>query len=102
MSIVRLIFCKFPADQAAKAERNWRENCAPLMIEQEGCLSEELLRCVDNPGEMISYSEWDSQEAVDAYLDSDAYGKIKKHNRNIKDAEVTVKHYELVDDSERD
>lgn len=96
MPIVRLIYCKFPADQSEQAERNWRENCGPLMIRQDGCLSEELLRCVDNPGEVISYSEWADQAAVDAYLKSEAFEKIKKHNRNIKGAEVTVKHYERV------
>jgi hypothetical protein len=57
MSIIRLIFVNVSPDQAEQAERIWKDHCAPLMIRQQGCLSEQLLRCTDNPGEMISYSE---------------------------------------------
>ena len=96
MTVIRLIYTNFPADQAEKAERNWKEKCAPLMIQQHGCASEQLLRCTDNPGEFISYSEWDSEESIAAYLKSEAHQEIKRHNRNITGAHVLVKHYEIV------
>lgn len=95
MSIVRLIYVQVPSDQAKQAQENWKTKCAPLMIQQKGCLSEELLRCTDNPGEFISYSEWDSEESIRNYLGSDDHQEIKRHNRNIQGAEVSIKHYEL-------
>jgi heme-degrading monooxygenase HmoA len=96
MSVVRIIYVTFPPDQAEKAERNWRESCGPLMIRQPGCLAEELLRSKDNPGEYVSFSEWDSEESINAYLASEAHQEIKRHNRNITGARVEVKTYERV------
>jgi len=96
LSYVRLIHVSVPPDEAGTAERNWKESCAPLMIRQPGCVSEKLLRCADAPGEYISYSEWNSLEDIDAYLRSPAHEEIKRHNRNIHGAKVTVKTYSLV------
>ena len=96
MPVIRIIHVTFPPDQAQKAERNWMESCAPIMIRQSGCRSEELLRSKDNPGEYISYSEWDSEDSIKAYLASEAHQEIKLHNSNITGARVEVKHYERI------
>tara|TARA_R110000787_G_scaffold86132_6_gene183647 strand:+ start:405 stop:698 length:294 start_codon:yes stop_codon:yes gene_type:complete len=96
MAVTRLIYCTFPADQADKAIENWKEHCAPLMIRQDGCRSEKMLKSSDNPGEVISYSEWDDMASIERYLASDDHQEIKRHNRNIEGADVTVKHYEPV------
>ena len=61
MPIVRLIYVTVKEDQVKQAIELWKNHCAPLMIQQSGCLSEKLLECVDEPGEFIYYSEWDSQ-----------------------------------------
>ena len=96
MSVIRMIHTTFPPEMAAQAERNWKEQCAPIMIRQPGCLSEQLLRCKDNPGEYISCSEWDSEESIQKYLQSEDHQEIKRHNRNITGAKVVVRHYEAV------
>jgi heme-degrading monooxygenase HmoA len=96
MPVIRIIHATFPADEAEKAEGNWRESCAPLMIRQPGCLWEELLRCKETPGEYISYSEWDNWESIQRYLESEDHQEIKRHNRNIKGVRVEVKHYEII------
>jgi len=96
MSIIRMIHTTFPANMAKQAERNWKEKCAPLMIQQPGCLSERLLRCGDIPGEYISYSEWDNEESIRKYLQSESHREIKQTNRNIQGAHVVVKMYEEV------
>ena len=73
MPVVRLIFVTVnPADGPA-AERLWKEECAPLMIKQDGCLSEELLRSTEAPGEYISYSVWENQACIDHYRASEAH-----------------------------
>lgn len=95
-TITRLIFVSFPPEQAEKAARNWKETCAPLMIHQQGCISEELLQCIDAPGEMISYSEWEDQASIDRYRVSADHDTIKRHNGNIKGATVVVKRYRTV------
>jgi hypothetical protein len=34
MSIIRMIYVSFPTESAEQAERNWKDECAPLMIKQ--------------------------------------------------------------------
>jgi quinol monooxygenase YgiN len=66
------------------------------MIKQPGCLSEQLPRRKNHPGEFISYSEWDSEESMQRHLESEDHKDIKRHNTNIKGVKVEVKHYGLV------
>lgn len=96
MPIARLIYVTVNQDQMAEAERIWKQECAPLMIQQPGCLSEELLKCVDTPGEYISYSEWQDQESIDRYLESDAHEEIRRHTRGLQSGQrPVVKRYEV-------
>ena len=97
MAIVRLIFVTVKAQDAAAAERIWRQDCAPLMIKRKGCLSEELLKSTDKAGELISYAEWDSQASIDRYLASADHQTIKQHAKALKtESAPKVKCYTLV------
>jgi quinol monooxygenase YgiN len=95
MSIVRLIYVTVKPDQVKQAIDLWKNHCAPLMIKQPGCLSEKLLECVDQPGEFISYSEWDNQANIDKYRDSEAHTEIQKQSRGLQGGRATVKRYEI-------
>jgi heme-degrading monooxygenase HmoA len=72
MSIIRLIHIKIDPSEKENAERIWKTECAPLMIQQKGCISEKLLRLKEG-GEFISYSEWESEQDIEWYLSSDAH-----------------------------
>lgn len=96
MSVVRLIHVNVDPGQAAEVERIWKNDCAPLMIGQKGCRSEQLLKCDDEPGEYISYSEWESQADIDAYRKSEAHKQIQDHSRNLQGARAVVKRYQIV------
>jgi heme-degrading monooxygenase HmoA len=96
MSIFRLIHIKVDPSENAAAERIWNEDCGPLMIRQKGCVSERLLKCMDSPGEYISYSEWEDQAAIDRYRDSDDHKTIQSHSRKLQGAQAEVKRYEAV------
>jgi quinol monooxygenase YgiN len=96
MPIARLIYVSVGPDQMAEAERIWKQKCAPLMIQQPGCLSEELLKCIEVPGEYISYSEWADQESIDRYLASPAHEEIRLHTRGLQGgSRPVVKRYEV-------
>ena len=96
MAIARLIYVSVDPGQSKEAERLWKDDCAPLMIKQPGCLSERLLKCVDTPGEYISYSEWDEQASIDKYLESDAHEEIRRHTRGLQGgSRPQVKRYEV-------
>ena len=97
MAIVRLIFVTVKAQDASAAERVWKQDCAPLMIKQKGCLSEALLKSTEVPGEFISYAEWDSQASIDRYLASGDHQTIKQHAQGLKtEKPPVVKCYTLV------
>ena len=95
MSIVRLILVKVPQDSAKEAEKVWKEDCAPLMIKQPGCLSEKFLKCLDAPGEYISYSEWENDEAIERYRKSKDHDTIMQHSRKLQGAKADVKRYRV-------
>jgi quinol monooxygenase YgiN len=95
--ITRMILVKVPVDKAAEAERLWKQECAPLMIKQPGCLSEQFLRGRENPGEFISLSTWENQAAIDRYRTSEAHKAIQQHTRALMNvAKVEVKTYDVV------
>jgi len=94
--ITRMILVKVPADKSSEAERLWREDCGQLMIKQPGCKGEQFLRSREHPGEYISLSTWENQEAIDRYRNSEAHHTIQKHTRGLMNvAKVEVKSYEV-------
>ena len=90
MPIARLIFVTVAPQDATEAHRIWKEDCAPLMIKQEGCLSEELLQAVDSPGELISYSEWADVEAIRRYEASPDHAQIERHVERLRATQPPV------------
>jgi heme-degrading monooxygenase HmoA len=95
--ITRMIFVSVPREKTAEAERMWKQECAPLMIKQPGCLSEQFLHGREDPGEFISLSTWENQAAIDKYRASEAHQAIQQHTRGLMNvAKVTVKTYEVM------
>ena len=96
MNVVRLIVVKVNPAQAKEAENIWKQHCAPLMTKEPGCVSEKLLRCTDEPGEFISYSEWQDQQSIEKYRTGKAHAEIKRHSDSLKGERPVVKRYEIV------
>jgi heme-degrading monooxygenase HmoA len=96
MSIIRLIYITIDASEIERALQIWKTECAPLMIQQKGCISEKLLRCRE-AHELISYSEWASEADIEAYTNSPAHEEIVRHARSLKGTKAEVKLYELVE-----
>ena len=95
--IIRMIIVSVPREKAAEAERLWKTECAPIMIQQPGCLSESFLRNHDNPGEMISLQSWQDQKSIDQYRTGPGHQEILKHTRGLMGvSKVEVKNYEVV------
>jgi len=94
MSVIRLLHVKVAPEARAEAERIWKNDCAPLMIKQPGCLSEKLLKCLDAPGEYISYSEWESDAAIERYRKSKDHDVIVSHSRKLQGAKAEVWRYQ--------
>jgi heme-degrading monooxygenase HmoA len=96
MSIIRLIHITIDPSEIEKALKVWKKECAPLMIQQKGCISEKLLRCRE-AHELISYSEWATEADIELYRNSDSHKQIVKHARSLKGAKAEVKLYDLVE-----
>src|SRR5262245_27986492 len=95
MSIMRLIFITIDPSDTERAMQVWKKECAPLMIQQKGCMSERLLRSRE-AHEFISWSEWESEADIAMYGHSDAHQEIVRHTRALKGAKAQVKLYEVV------
>ena len=96
MPIIRLLHVKVTPDAAKESMRVWKEDCAPLMIKQPGCLSEKLLQSMDDPGDYVSYSEWESDEAIERYRKSKDHDVIVQHSRKLQGARANVRRYKEV------
>jgi heme-degrading monooxygenase HmoA len=96
MSIIRLIHIRVDPSAVDEAERIWKADCAPLMIKQQGCMSEKLLRGRED-GEFISYSEWSSEADIDRYKDGADHKEIVRHTRGLKNAKAEVRLYDVVE-----
>lgn len=95
--IMRMILVNVPAGRTTEAERVWKNECAPLMIQQSGCISEQLLRGRENSGEFISMSTWEDQDSIDRYRESEEHKKIQQRTRDLMNvAKVEVKTYDVV------
>jgi quinol monooxygenase YgiN len=91
-----LIYVSVDPSQADQAEREWKQDCAPLMIQQSGCLSEKLLKRSDVTGEYVSYSEWEDQGAIERYESSPAHHQIEERTKRLKvTAPPVTKQYEV-------
>ena len=66
------------------------------MSASPGCLSEKLLKCLEEPGEYISYSEWENEAAIERYRESEAHHEIQSHSRRLQGAKATVKSYSVI------
>ena|SRR3990172_232132 len=94
--ITRMIIVTVPKEKASEAERIWKTECAPVMIQQPGCLSEQLLRNLENPGEVISLQIWQDQKSIDQYRAGPGHQEILKHTRGLMGvSKVEVKNYEV-------
>ena len=95
MAIIRLIHINIDPSETENAMKIWKTECAPVMIQQKGCISEKLLRCRD-VHEFISYSEWDTEADIELYLNSEAHKEIVRHARALKGSKAQVKLYDIV------
>jgi heme-degrading monooxygenase HmoA len=95
--IMRMILVSVPVEKAAEAERLWKNECAPLMIKQTGCISEQLLRGRENSGEFVSLSTWQDQASINRYRASDAHKTIEQRTRALMNiTKVESKTYDIV------
>lgn len=42
----------------------------------EGCHGMKLLRDINNPNQIMTYSKWESQQALDNYRNSETFGRV--------------------------
>ncbi len=95
MTITRHIYITIDPAETDRAMQVWKTECAPLMIQQKGCISERLLRSRD-AHEFISCSEWESEADIELYAHSSAHEEIVRHTRGLKGAKAQVRLYEAV------
>lgn len=95
--IMRMVLVTVPAERASEAEWLWKNECAPLMMSQPGCITEQLLRRRDNPGELISLSTWAHQPDIDRHRAGMAHQAIQQHiHALLKEAKTEVRTYDIV------
>ena len=62
-----------------------------------GCLHLELHRDVQNPAIFCTYSHWDNEESLNAYRDSELFGKVWPSTKMLFAAKPTAISNECID-----
>jgi len=108
---LRMVSLKFIEGKVQEFKKHYEEKIIPLLRSIRGCKSAFLAAPADSPNELISVTEWESEQAVheyehggqfDAILDSQRhffpaiydYGKAR--NKAATSADVTVDHHRVL------
>jgi quinol monooxygenase YgiN len=95
--IIRLFDTSLDPGDVERAVELFRADVAPAFDAFEGCHGIELLVGVDEHSgdlvELCAISRWDSQEALDAALGSDAYRQALSEFRKLFQQTPIVRHF---------
>lgn len=73
--ITRIVQLEFQEDRIEEFLRFFEE-IKHLVNNFDGCYGMKLLRDVNNPCIVMTYSKWDSQESLNNYRKSTTFGKV--------------------------
>lgn len=92
---VRLTFGKIQLDKLDELRRIYYEEIVPAAKAQKGLKDVFLLESVDEEGEVISLTAWDSKEDGDRYEASGTYAKLMNKVKHTFAGPPTLKSYEV-------
>ena len=92
---VRLTFVKVQLDKLDELRKIYYEELVPAAKAQKGNEAVFLLESVDEEGEVISLSAWDSKENGDTYEASGTYAELVNKVKHTFASPPTLKSYEV-------
>ena len=91
---VRLIEVRIQRDKLDEHRKIYNEEIAPVLKAQKGNIDAFLMESLDRPGQIISFTSWESEEEGDAYERS-GYVKIVNKVKHTFAAPPTLWSYEV-------
>lgn len=73
--IIRIVTLKFD-ERDVDTFRQIFAKSQPRILQFEGCTRVDLLQDVSNPGTMLTYSHWESEDYLNAYRKSEFFGSV--------------------------
>lgn len=92
---VRLTFAKIQLDKMDEFRKIYNEELVPIIKAQKGNVDVFMMESVDEEGEGISLTSWDSKEDGDRYEASGTYGEQVNKVRHMFAGPPTLKSYEV-------
>jgi len=92
---VRLTFAKIQPDKMDEFRKIYNEEVVPIIKAQKGNVDVFMMESVDEEGEGISLTSWDSKEDGDRYEASGTYGELVNKVRHMFAGPPTLKSYEV-------
>jgi len=90
---VRLTNLELLPDREAEATKIYNEQIVPLVKKQKGNIDIMLLHPLNEKGEHISYTSWESKEDADAYQQSGKYQELVGMVKHTFSKPATLKSY---------
>ena len=92
---VRLTFAKIQPDKMDEFRKIYNEELVPIIKAQKGNVDVFVMESVDEEGEGISLTSWDSKEDGDKYEASGTYVEMVNKVRHTFASPPTLKSYEV-------
>ena len=83
--LIRIVKLTFKPENIAKFEQVFKET-KQYIQDFEGCVSLELLQDETNPNIFFTYSQWESEEHLNNYRNSDFFTNVWSNTKELFDA----------------
>ena len=92
---VRLTFAKIQLEKMDELRQIYNEDIVPTVGAQKGNVDVFFLESVDEEGEVISFTSWDTKEDGDKYENSGTYAELVNKVKHTFAGPPTLKSYEV-------
>jgi heme-degrading monooxygenase HmoA len=80
---VRMVSLKFKEGMVSEFKKHYQEKVIPVLRSVHGCKTAFLAAPADNPNELISVTEWETEDAAQAYEHGGQFDQILESQRHF-------------------
>jgi quinol monooxygenase YgiN len=80
---LRMVSLKFRTDKVSEFKKHYTDKVIPVLREVQGCRRAFLAAPADNPNELISVTEWESEAAAQAYEHGGQFDALLESQRHF-------------------
>ena len=80
--IIRIVTLKFEEKDIPAFQQIFAQS-KPRILKFKGCTQVDLLQSTEDPGTMLTYSHWESEDHLNAYRKSEFFGSVRPNTKSM-------------------